>query len=71
MSDELFKRLELELELPPDTTVLYEGALIACHGLWIVHAHIDDTRVLLRSPTNEWQRLNANKSDLTVVPGAT
>lgn len=64
---DLFKRLEIEIELPPGTPVLYEGAWEACRGLWIVHAHIDDARVVLAHPDNEWQRLNAYKSDLTVV----
>jgi len=67
MSDDLFKRLELEIELPPGTPVLYEGSWEKCRGLWVVSHHIDDARVVLRSPDNEWQRLNAYKSDLTVV----
>lgn len=66
--DELFKRLEAELELPPGTPVLYGGALVSCRGAWVVHEHIDDTRVVLASVSNEWQRLNVYKSDLTVVP---
>ncbi len=65
--DDLFKRLELEIELPPGTEVLYGGAWEKCRGLWIVHSHIDDARVTLRSPTDEYTRLNAYKSDLTVV----
>jgi hypothetical protein len=70
VSDELFKRLEIELELPPGTPVLYEGTWAKCHGLWIVHSHIDDARVTLRSPDDEYTRLNAYKSDLSVVPDA-
>lgn len=67
MSEELFKRLERELELPPGTPVIYEGSMIAAHGLWLVHSQIDDTRVTLRSVNDEHVRLNASKSDLTVV----
>ncbi len=67
MSDELFKRLEVEIELPPGTPVLYEGAWEKCRGLWVIHSHIDDARVMLRSPDDENVRLNAYKSDLTVV----
>lgn len=66
-TDDLFKRLELEIELPPETKVLYEGSWEKCRGLWIVHCHVDDTRVTLRSPDDAHVRLNANKSDLTVV----
>jgi len=64
---ELFARLERELELPPGTPVIYGGSMLAAHGLWVVHSQIDDTRVTLRSVTDEHVRLNASKTDLTVV----
>lgn len=66
-SSELFKRLELELELPPGTVVEYGGSWEKCRGLWVVHSHIDDARVTLASPLDDNVRLNAYKSDLTVV----
>lgn len=66
-TDDLFKRLEKEIELPPGTKVLYEGSMLAAHGLWVVHSHVDDIRVTLRAPEDEHVRLNAHKSDLTVV----
>lgn len=67
MSDELFKRLELEIELPPGTAVLYEGSWEKCRGLWVVHSHLDDERVMLASPLDDNVRLNAYKSDVSVV----
>ena len=67
MSEELFKRLELEIELPPGTAVMYEGPWEACKGMWVVKFHIDDTRVTLADPLDDNIRLNAYKSDLSVV----
>lgn len=54
-------------QLEPGTPVEYRGAMLNAHGLWVVHSQIDDTRYTLRSPDNEWARLNANRSDLTPV----
>lgn len=67
MRDDLFKRLELELELPPGTVVKYQGPWGKLRELWVVHSHIDDARVMLVYPLDNNVRLNAYKSDLTVV----
>lgn len=65
--DDIIARFERDIEMPPGTKVLYQGRIEKCHGVWVVSSHIDDTRVTLASVTNEWERLNASKSDLTVV----
>lgn len=54
-------------ELEPGEPVIYKGGLIAAHGLWVVHARVDDERYTLRHPDNEWERLNADRSDVTPV----
>jgi hypothetical protein len=54
--------------LEPETPVEYRGAMLNAHGLWVVHAQIDDTRYTLRSPDNEHVRLNADRRDLTPLP---
>lgn len=54
-------------ELAPGDPVQYQGAMLNAHGLWVVHSRVDDDRYTLRHPQNEWERLNADRTDLTPV----
>lgn len=54
-------------ELEPGTRVAYAGGLLAAHGLWVVAEQVDEDRYTLKHPDNEWQRLNADRSELTPV----
>lgn len=53
----------------PGTQVDYQGSIIAARGIWVVRAEIGDERYTLQHPTNEWERLNADREDLTPVDG--
>lgn len=54
-------------ELEPGQEVAYARGLLAAHGLWIVHARVDDDRYTLKHPDKEWERLNADRLELTPV----
>ncbi len=54
-----------ELELGEG--VVYKGAMLSAHGLWVVHARIDDDRYTLRHPDHEFMRLNADRLELQPV----
>lgn len=54
-------------ELEPGERVAYAGALLNAHGLWVVHSRIDDDRYTLKHPDREWERLNADRTDLTPI----
>jgi len=64
--DDIFRRLEAEIgELPPGTVVEYHGPMVEAHGLWVVRVQVADARYTLAHPVHEWQRLNADRDDLT------
>lgn len=68
--EEFFHRLAIELnvdEIEPGTPVLYGGTIEKAHGLWIVSSRIGDDRYTLMSTHNEWERLNADRADITRV----
>lgn len=53
-------------ELEPGEMVLYLGSIDACHGLtYVVVEQIDVDRYKLKSTQYEWERLNADRMDLT------
>ncbi len=54
----------------PGTLVRYTGAMLNAHGLWVVHSEVGDERYTLRHPDNEWDRLNADREDITPVSPA-
>lgn len=54
-------------ELEPGARVTYTGGLLAAHGLWVVHERVADDRYTIKHPDNEWERLNADRVDLTPV----
>lgn len=60
----------LTVELTPGDQVMYEGGFLNAHGVWVVHARLDNTYYTLRHPENSWERLNADRTDLTPVEEA-
>ena len=45
--------------------VMYAGAMLNAHGLWVVHAQTGDDRYVLCLPDDSTVRLNAKRQDLT------
>jgi hypothetical protein len=55
--------------LHPGEVVIYEGSIQKAHGLWVVHSQTGDDRYVLVDLVNEWERLNASRTDVRPVVG--
>ncbi len=66
--EDFWANLEKEFRAyEPGTRVMYRGATLNAHGIWIVHSEVGDERYTLRCPQHTWERLNADREDLTPV----